>query len=172
VDPVEAILERVPRVPWFGAVERSERDMADLVMVADYLKACGGGFPWRWAAGWGEAARVARDLDEAAAFWGVEERWRRQAVEVVDAVGRTDALAEALHRLSVVGYDAVRPAAPDEELARVASGAALWTAAQALTWAVVADRLEPLANPFLPKLRLFERGHWPLGLWQGAVVVL
>jgi len=57
-------------------------------------------------------------------------------------------------------------------LARVASGAALWTVAEAITWAVVADRLAPLENPFLPKLRLFELGHWPLGLWQGAIVVM
>jgi hypothetical protein len=115
---------------------------------------------------------VVRGLDEQTAFWTTEERWRRQALEAVRAAGRTEALAEALHRLSVIGYDAVRPAAPDEELARVASGAALWTVAQALTWTVAADVLAPLPNPFLPKLRLFEQGHWPLGLWQEAIVVL
>ena len=77
-----------------------------------------------------------------------------------------------LHRLSILGYDAVRPAAPDEELARVASGAALWTLAEAITWATVEDVLAPLPNPFLAKLRLFELGHWPLGVWQGAIAVM
>jgi hypothetical protein len=172
VDTVAGILERVPHVPWFSAAERPAGQGADLASVEDYLQACGGGFALHWAEGWAEAARVVRGLDDASSFWRVEEHWRRQAVTAVDAAGRSEVLAEALHRLSVLGYDAVRPRAPDEELARVASGAALWTVAQAVTWATAADCLEPLANPFLPKLRLFERGHWPLGLWQGAIVVM
>jgi hypothetical protein len=81
-------------------------------------------------------------------------------------------LNDMLHRLSIAGYEAVRPVATSEELARVASGAALWTVAEALTWAIVEDLMAPRPNPFLTKLRLFELGHWPLGVWQGAIVVL
>jgi hypothetical protein len=125
-----------------------------------------------WLAGWDEAARVVRALDDATSFWRDEDRWRQRALAAVQAAARTEALADALHRLSIVGYDAVRPAAPDEELARVAGGAALWTLAETITWATVEDVLAPLPNPFVPKLRLFERGHWPLGVWQGAVAVM
>jgi hypothetical protein len=172
VDSADAILARVPQAPWFRAAEQPGPRETSQVAVADYLRSCGGRFSVRWASGWDEAARVARGLDHESSFWVAEDRSRIQALVAVRAAGRTEALAEVLHRLSVLGYDAVRPAAPDEELARVASGAALWTVSEAVTWAVVADLLEPLCNPFLPKLRLFELGHWPLGLWQGTIVVL
>jgi len=52
------------------------------------------------------------------------------------------------------------------------SGAALWTLAETITWATVEDVLAPLPNPLLAKLRLFELGHWPLGVWQGAIAVM
>jgi hypothetical protein len=172
VDSVAAILARVSVVPWFKAAEQPAQSATNQAAIADYLRTCGGGFPVRWVSGWAEAALVARGLDEESSFWRLENDWRQQALNAVHAAARTMALAEALHRLSLLGYDAVRPAAPDEELARVASGAALWTVAEAITWAVVADLLTPLANPFLPKLRLFELGHWPLGLWRGAIVVM
>jgi hypothetical protein len=174
VDGVEAILARVPLVPWFRAAERAEAGglEASDAAVREYLRVCGGPSRVHWAAGWDEAARVVRDLDDVSSYWVAEEGWRQEALRAARGAARTEVLGEALHRLSVLGYDAVRPAAPDEELARVASGAALWTVAQALTWAVAADLLEPLSNPFLPKLRLFERGHWPLGLWRGSIAVM
>ena len=167
----EIILLRIPGVAWFSAADRQERDEHSQAAMTDYLRSCGHEWPGRWATGWEAAGKVAAELDDVTSFWRIEERWRQQAVSAVRQAGRGDALAELLHRLSVVGYEAVRPAAPNEELARVASGAALWTVAEAITWAVVEDIL-PLANPFAPKLRLFELGHWPLGVWQGSIVVL
>jgi hypothetical protein len=110
-------------------------------------------------------------LDDTTGFWTIEQRWRELALAAVQAANRSEALAEALHQLSVLGYEVVRPAVADEELARVASGAALWTLAETLTWAVVEDALAPRTNPFRPKLKLFELGHWPLGLSEGAIVV-
>jgi hypothetical protein len=114
---------------------------------------------------------VVRGLTDTTGFWSLEQRWREQALKAVQAAHRSEALAEALHQLSILGYEAVRSVVADEELARVASGAALWTLAEALTWATVDDILAPLPNPFLPKLKLFELGHWPLGLSQGSIVV-
>jgi hypothetical protein len=172
VDSVDSILAKVPRVCWFSAAGRPERRVPSGGAVADYLRACGDLQRVQWLAGWGEAARVVRALDDQSSFWIDEARWRKQALAAVEAAGRTETLADALHRLSILGYDAVRPAAPDEELARVAAGAALWTLAETITWAVVADVLEPLPNPFVPKFRLFELGHWPLGLWHGAIAVM
>jgi len=172
VNSVEAILAKVSRVSWFSAAGRPECRASSQGAVADYLRSCGGPGRALWLAGWDEAARVVRALDDESSFWLDEERWRRQSLIAVQAAARAEALAEALHRLSILGYDAVRPAAPDEELARVASGAALWTLAETITWAAVEDVLAPLPNPFLAKLRLFELGHWPLGVWQGAIAVM
>jgi hypothetical protein len=171
VQSAEIILSRIPGVAWFSAAERQERDEHSHSAMSDYLRSCGNEWPGRWATGWEAAAKVAVELDDATSFWRTEERWRQQAVSAARQAGRADALAELLHRLSVIGYEAVRPAAPNEELARVASGAALWTVAEAITWAVVEDIL-PLANPFTSKLRLFELGHWPLGVERGSIVVL
>jgi hypothetical protein len=172
VESAEAILAKVPQVPWFRAAEYAARDEQSQAALADYRRSCGGDWPGHWAASWDEADRVVRGLDDAASFWQIEDHWRKQAALTAQAAGRTGVLADMLHRLSVAGYDAVRPDAPNEELSRVASGAALWTVAEALTWAVAEDLLAPRPNPFLPKLRLFELGHWPLGVWQGAIVVL
>jgi len=171
VDSATPILAQVPRVPWFGAVGRPECRASSHDAAADYARACGGPPQVEWLGGWDEAARVVRALDDTSSFWSDEARWRQQALTAARTSGRSASLAEALHRLSVLGYDAVRPAAPDEELARVAAGAALWTLAEAITWAVVDDLLAPLPNPFLPKLRLFELGHWPLGVWNGAIAI-
>jgi hypothetical protein len=172
VDSVETILASVPRICWFSAAGRPERRASSRGAVADFLRACEGAPRVEWLAGWDEAARVVRGLDDASSFWIHEWRWRQQALAAVEAAGRTVTLADALHRLSILGYDAVRPPAPDEELARVAAGAALWTLAETITWAVVADLLEPLPNPFVPKFRLFELGHWPLGLWRRAIAIM
>jgi hypothetical protein len=172
VQSAEAILGHIPRAPWFRSAQHADRDEQSQTALAVYVHSCGDQWPGRWASGWDEAARVVRELDDTSSFWFAEDKWRKEAQVAAQAAGRTDILADALHRLSIAGYEAVRPAAPSEELARVASGAALWTVAEALTWAVVEDLLSPRDNPFMPKLRLFELGHWPLGTWQGAIVVL
>jgi hypothetical protein len=172
VTSAEAILAMVSQVPWFCAATTPARGETSQAALADYLQSCGNHWPGRWADGWEEAARVVRGLDDTSSFWLSESQWRKHALAAVRASERNELLADMLHRLSIAGYEAVRPQAPSEELARVASGAALWTAAEALTWAVVADLLAPQANPFRPKLRLFELGHWPLGVVRGSIVVM
>jgi hypothetical protein len=165
------MLAMVSQVAWFDAVSHAERRAASQSAVREYMQSCGSQWPVRWAADWKEAGKVVRGLNDTTGFWTLEQRWREQALAAVQAANRGEALAGALHRLSVVGYEAVRPVVADEELARVASGAALWTLAEALIWATADDVLAPLPNPFLPKLKLFELGHWPLGLSQGSIVV-
>ena len=128
-------------------------------------------WPGRWAAGWEEAGNVVRGLNDTTGFWSLEQRWREQALEAVQAADRSEALAEVLHRLSILGYEAVRPGVADEELARVASGAALWTLAEALTWATADDFSLRCPIRSFPSCKLFELGHWPLGLSQGSIVV-
>ena len=172
VERALAILAKIPQVRWFAAAGRDANDESERDAAGSYAAACGGGLPVRWLASWDEARQVVRGLDDESSFWRQEEAWRRQATHAAESAGRGDALAGALHRLSVAGYAAVRPAVADEELARVASGAALWTAAAAIAWAAAEDLLAPRPNPFLPKLTLFERGHWPLGKWERSIVVL
>ena len=121
MEPVEAILAKVLQVPWFCAAEHTIRDAQSQAALADYLRSWGNEWPGTWAAGWEEADRVVRGLDDAASFWQIEDRWRKQAIAAAQAASRTEKLADVLHRLSVAGYDAVRPAAPNEELARVAT---------------------------------------------------
>jgi hypothetical protein len=172
VDRVETILARIPQVRWFGAAGLGAESEISGAAARGYVAACNQSLALHWAADWNEARQVVRGLDDELSFWRQEETWRRHAAEAAEAAGRSEQLAAAMHRLSVAGYEAVRPVLGDEELARVASGAALCTAGAALTWSVVEDLLSPQPNPFLAKLRLFELGHWPLGKWQGAIVVL
>ena len=172
MDRVEAIFARLGLVRWFGAAGTGSESLASATAARDYARQFGDGLVVRWASGWDEARQVVRGLDNESSLWLEEEQWRQQAAAAAQEGGRGPLLAEALHNLSIFGYGAVRPAVADEELARVASGAALWTAAEAITWAVAEDLLAPQPNPFLPKLRLFELGHWPLGKHGGAVVVL
>jgi len=172
MDYVEAILAKVLQVRWFAAAGRGAADEADSDAARNYTAACGHPSPVRWLTDWDEARHVVRDLDDESSFWRQEELWRRRAVEAAQAAGRGGQLADAMHRLSVAGYTEVRPNIADEELARVASGAALCTASGALTWLVAEDLLLPQANPFLTKFRLFELGHWPLGKYRGSIAVL
>jgi hypothetical protein len=120
---------------------------------------------------WTEAGAVARALDDGAVLWAAEDEARHRALEALPSVGRSEALESALNELSETGYEYVRANHPDEELTRAASGVALWTASAAITWAMAEDRLRNEANPFLPKLRIFQLGHWPLGIREGAFAI-
>jgi hypothetical protein len=172
VEALEAILVQLPRIAWFSAAGSVSERPACAAAVAQYLAAGGREAAVRWAESWDDAQRVVRGLDDRSSLWTQEEAWRGEALAAAQASGRSDLLADALHRLSALGYEVVRPALADEELARVASGAALWTVAQALMWASAEGLLAARKNPLLPKLRVYELGHWPLGLSEGAFVVL
>ena len=191
------ILKLVDSAPWFSGVGRCGDRPACSGLVAEYLKRCGGApVPeFRWIDDWDEAGRVARSLDAERALWKQEQAHRDRALEQVRALGRDARLQDSLHELSIIGYEKVRPAGyekvrppcyeeirpegyekvrsemEDEELARVAAGAGLWTASLSLVWATVGDVLAPEANPFLPKLEVFRMGNWPLGFEQGSFVV-
>ena len=122
----------------------------------------------RWAKSWEEAGAAAADLRQEQRLWRREQELRDEALARVRAVGREDQLHELLNRLSIVGYERVRPEVKDEELARVAAGAALWTASQAIVWALADDPAENHDNPFQPKLEIFRLGRWPVGLERDA----
>ena len=155
----------VAEIPWFSSVGNAEgRDVATH-WAGVYLK--GLGLPeaeCRWAGGWEEAGVAAASLRQEHRLWRREQELRDEALARVRAAGREDQLRTLLNRLSIIGYENVRPEIDDEELARVAAGAALWTASQAIVWALGADSDEDVTNPFQPKLEIFRLGRWPVGL--------
>jgi hypothetical protein len=136
--------------------------------LSDYLARCGRpSTRAEWVSEWSDAGVIARELDDGAVLWAAEEDCRRRALAAVQSVGRLEALETALNQLSEAGYEHVRPNPSDEELARAASGSLLWTASGALTWSIVEDQLGRDNDPFSPKFRIFELGHWPLGMRHG-----
>lgn len=173
MDASAALLDRIREISWFSAVGSAVGREPCVGALFGYLAECGGGQPQlHWANGWAEAKDIVRQLDDNACLWMEEEQFRRRATLAAHTVQRDELLASVLNQLSELGYAAVRLDLPDEELARVASGAALWTAAQALTWTTVEDLLAPQENPFVPKLRIFELGHWPLGFSHAGYAIL
>ncbi len=160
----------VAEIPWFSSVGSAEgRDVATR-WAGVYLK--GLGLPeaeCRWAGGWEEAGGAAASLRQEHRLWRREQELRDEALARVRAADREDQLRTLLNRLSIIGYEHVRPAIEDEELARVAAGAALWTASQAIIWALGADSAGIHENPFQPKLEIFRLGRWPVGLERDAL---
>ncbi len=171
--PSHEILDFVDSAPWFSSVGRCKDSHACSGLLLEYLKRCG--VPqseFRWIGDWDEASRIAKNLNADRAFWKEEQSHRSRALEGIQSLGRQRQLQDSLHQLSIIGYEKVRPEIEDEELARVAAGAGLWTASLSLVWATAADALAPEPNPFLPKLEVFRMGNWPLGFEQGSFVIL
>jgi hypothetical protein len=170
---VAAILSTIPASSWFSLPGASENRSQCEAELKQYLARLGGDAAGvEWLADWREASAVARGLDERTSLWNLEDISRRRASTSVRSRGREQVLVAALSHLSELGYEYVRASVEDEETARVASGAALWTASLAITCAASEDPVLGAANPFLPKLRIFELGHWPLGMRGGAFVIL
>jgi hypothetical protein len=169
---VHSILLSIPSTPWFAFVGTRQNQAECENCLAEYLSRCHSTTASvQWVSAWKDAGAIARELDDQAALWAAEEGLRRRALLAIQALTRTEALGDALNELSEAGYEHVRPQYPDEELVRVASGSALWTASGAITWALVADGLGREGDPFTAKLRIFELGHWPLGLRRGSYVI-
>ena len=161
----------VAEIPWFSSVGSADGRDAAAAWAGIYLS--GLGLPeaeCRWAGGWEEAGGAAAGLRQEHRLWRREQELRDEALAGVRAAGREDQLRTLLNRLSIIGYEHVRPAIEDEELARVAAGAALWTASQAIVWALADDSAGIIhENPFQPKLEIFRLGRWPVGLERDAL---
>lgn len=168
---VYSILSSIRSLPWFAFVGTTQNRMECESRLAEYLSLCQSPAKVEWVAAWSDAGAIAQGLDDQAALWAAEEGFRRRALAAVQSLARMEILEDALNKLSEAGYEHVRPQHPDEELSRAASGSALWTAAGAITWAVAANRLGRDGDPFTPKLRIFELGHWPLGLRSGCYAI-
>ncbi len=156
--------------PWFTALGRRltepERDLARA-----YLSALG--FPDAEVADivdWEDAENAARSPEWNSDWWEVEEQLRAgltsAALELVDEDTLTLTLTHVTARAAEVVQDAAANAAMmggmfDEALIRAAAGAATQAAYQA---ALVLAAGEEEDHAFALKFRLFEAGHWPIGV--------
>ena len=161
---VAETLKRIQHCPWFAAVGCRDGRKQGEEAIAEYFSAMGLEVPKIcWMSGWSDCASLVEAMDRQAALWDIHETERRRAQAVIEERGRQPQLEQALNRLIWDCYNGrTRPNLQDEELSRVAAGAAQWTAGEVLTWEFAGDKLGG-RNPFLPKLQVFELGHWPLG---------
>jgi len=160
----------IPHVRWFADVCRPLS--AELVETAEAYAAALG-FPEvsvAWIADWEDAEAAARSTDWNTAWWEAEEQLRvALADEALEYVAE-DELSVALHHVSqqaaTVIQDAAAAAAArsgidDEELILAATGAATQACYQA---ALVLASDAGDDHPFALKYKMFEAGHWPLGI--------
>ena len=152
----------VAEIPWFSSVGSADGRDAAADWAGIYLS--GLGLPeaeCRWAGGWEEAGGAAAGLRQEHRLWRREQELRDEALAGVRACRpRGSASRTLLNRLSIIGIRAASDLQiEDEELARVAAGAALWTASQAIVWALADDSAGIIhENPFQPKLEIFPFG--------------
>ena len=93
------------------------------------------------------------------------EKVRPPGYEKVRALGREEARLVGYERARPLGYEEARPEIDDEELARVAAGAGLWTASLSLVWATV-----PLVTRSrLSRIRFFP--SWKSSEWATGPLV-
>jgi hypothetical protein len=160
----------VRNVAWFATLgeplSAAERDDAEA-----YVSALG--FPdadVALVADWEEAEAAIRNPGWNSDWWEAEEQLRAgliaDAMEqisedelLVALTAVTSAASEVVHGAAAVA--AARAGVADQALIRAAAGAATQGAYQAaLVLAAGADDM----HPFALKYRLFEAGHWPLGI--------
>jgi hypothetical protein len=160
----------VRNVAWFATLgeplSSAERDDAE-----DYVSALG--FPdadVALVADWEEAEAAIRNPGWNSDWWEAEEQLRAGLIaDAMEQIGEdellvaltavTSAASEVVHGAAAVA--AARAGVADQALIRAAAGAATQGAYQAaLVLAAGADDM----HPFALKYRLFEAGHWPLGI--------
>lgn len=160
----------VPALNWFVSVgEQPDPDIIDSANA--YLEALG--FPEASAlpaADWLEAEEAARNTDWNTAGWEAEEQLRMALVAEACTLMDEDELMVALAHVTSQASDAVHGAAAaavarggivDAALVRALAGAASQAAYQAAL-VLAADAGDE--HPFAIKFRIFEAGHWPIGL--------
>jgi hypothetical protein len=157
-------------VPWFGALGKASGD-ATRADAEAYLAALG--FPDVFVGevpGWEEAEAAATNPDWNPDWWEAEEQLRAGlTADAVGLVGETE-LATALTHITAQAAEVIPDAAQgaaahtgltDDELVRAAVGSATQACYNAAL--VLAAAAEP-DHAFALKFRLFEAGHWPIGI--------
>lgn len=158
------------RMPWFEHVGEHPGPVT-MDTAERYLDALG--FPdarVALVADWADAADAAESLDFDSPAWEVEEQLRATlTVEALEHLSE-EALQVALTHVAASVQDAIRTSAEealvmgDEDIDRLrdlAVGSGIQACHQAAL--VLAAGAEE-DHPFALKFRLFEGGHWPIGV--------
>ena len=190
IPPLDEFARRCRHASWFAMAGEAlaEGERADM---AAYLDALGlGAARIEDVAGWAEAEAEIKRRDWDPRWWEGEEARRRALSQAAQARWGERALLAALTGLieevsgTVHGAAAVaatRGGSADSGLIRAAAGAATMAAHQAAIEAAAGEAadagtggslLRDGGRPFAAKFRLFEGGHWPLCLRDGAFFVL
>ncbi len=168
-------------IDWFGACGKALQQ-TDIDLLNEYCAAIGVFDPQiDLPANWAELSDIIREPDWDAELWQAEE----QAMQALMAslaeqdVSEHDLLV-ALEHAGVKATEAVREKLEtlldaagfaDDDLLEAGIQAATQAAQQAglvlAAGALLGDR-EQAQHPFALKFRLYERGHWPLGLVGGS----
>lgn len=175
-DPTIAALARfaslIRRIDWFSRVG-TPPDQIARQHAEDYLLSLG--FPDIYVAPldfWEDAAAAAESLDLNSPAWEVEEQARATIIENVVGLYGEDYLAELLQPIEAVAVQVLDEAAinmmqqhrlKDEDIVRAAIGAAVQACHLAALVLLSGDE-ELEDHPFFHKFRLFEAGHWPIGI--------
>ncbi|MGD8325746.1 MAG: hypothetical protein PVF65_02415 [Sphingomonadales bacterium] len=175
-DPAVAALSRfaslIRRIDWFSRVG-TPPDAMVARHAEDYLSSLG--FPDIYVTPidhWEDAAAAAESLDLNNPAWETEEQARATLIEDVVALYGEDHVADLLQPIEAVAVQVLDEAAlnimdqhrlQDEEIVRAAIGAAVQICHLAALVLLSGDEdLED--HPFFHKFRLFEAGHWPIGI--------
>lgn len=169
-------------IDWFGACGQPLQQ-ADLDLLNAYCDAIGVFDPQiDQPAGWAALSDILREQDWDAELWQAEEQAMQALIADLAAqdVSEHDLLV-ALEHAGVKATEAVREKLEglmdaagfaDDDLLEAGIQAATQAAQQAglvlAAGALLAEDETQAEHPFALKFRLFERGHWPLGLVGGS----
>ncbi|WP_373086673.1 hypothetical protein [Sneathiella sp.] len=157
-------------VPWFNDLGEPLEAEA-LGAARDYMDALG--FPDAFVAeieNWDDAGHAAGNPDWNSDWWEAEEQLRMglttKALELMEEEDLNLALTQISATASPLITAAVEAVTDeqdieDQELIRAAIGSALQCCHQA---ALVLAAGEEDSHPFALKYKLFEQGHWPIGI--------
>ena len=167
---VSRFARMVRNVAWFAALGEplSETEQRDAEAYAGAL-----GFPDADVAlveEWEEAEAAIRNPGWNTEWWETEEQLRAGLIDealqhveeqdlMVALTAVTSAASDVVHGAAAVA--AARGGVADQGLIRAAAGAATQAAYQAALLLAAGGEDE---HPFALKYRLFEAGHWPLGI--------
>lgn len=163
---------------WFRAIGETP-DPLVVTLAEDYAAALG--FPEcrpYFIREWQEAADAFVTADMNSPAWEAEEQLRvGLAAELSDAIGEDmlmmlmsslgEQIAPSLEQAAIEASEYLR--IDDEEFLRSAIGAGVQVCHQA---AMVAMTEAGDDHPFALRFSLFEKGHWPIGIFGGSFLLL
>ena len=167
---VARFADLIEKTNWFSRIGE-ELNAQTLSAARDYLENLG--FPESYPAevpDWQEAITCLETNDWNSPAWEVEEQLAASLITDTLEFIEEDVLEVALTNITGKAADAITNAVEsasmrwgveDEEFLRAAIGQAVQACYQA---ALVIAAGEEETHPFALKFRLYENGHWPLGI--------